>query len=350
MRMAFGFFYLFLYLCLGSQATAADLFKVGPISAQPGQSVSGFIEIPEGVDSGTKIPVSVVHGAEKGPVLALIAGTHGYEYAPIVALHRVRANLDPEALFGTVIIVHIANLPSFLSRTIYYSPVDGKNLNRVYPGDAQGTVSERIAYAITKEVIEQADRVVDLHSGDGNEALRPYIYMPVTGRKKLDRGSRELALAFGLDHIVVDESRVREQDDSLYTDMTALSRGIPAITTETGQLGSTDDHWVNMAEQGVWNLLKSLDMMVGDSQTNGNVVWLEKYEVVTSPQDGVFEARVKDGYAVSKGTTLGVLKDFFGNPVEEILAPFPGVVNYIVATPPVKKDEPLAMLSRIREE
>ena len=72
---------------------------------------------------------------------------------------------------GTVILVHIANLPSFLGRTIYYSPIDGKNLNRVYPGKADGTVSERIAYAITTEVIERADYVVDMHCGDGNEAL-----------------------------------------------------------------------------------------------------------------------------------------------------------------------------------
>jgi len=84
-------------------------------------------------------------------VLVLIAGTHGYEYPGITALQRVRKSLDPKQLGGTIIMVHIANVPSFLGRTIYYNPVDGKNLNRVYPGDAEGTLSQRIAYALTHD-------------------------------------------------------------------------------------------------------------------------------------------------------------------------------------------------------
>ena len=95
------------------------------------------------------------------------------------------AQLDPAALSGTIILVHIANMPAFLGRTIYYSPVDGKNLNRMFPGDPGGTISQRIAHTLTTEVIDQADYLVDLHAGDGNEALRPYVYMPVTGNLSL---------------------------------------------------------------------------------------------------------------------------------------------------------------------
>jgi predicted deacylase len=101
--------------------------------------------VPAGVDSGTRIPITVVRGARPGPTVALIAGTHGVEVAPIVALQRARAAIDPAQLAGTVLMVHVANLPSYLRRTVYYSPIDGKNLNRVYPGRAGGTVSERIA-------------------------------------------------------------------------------------------------------------------------------------------------------------------------------------------------------------
>jgi predicted deacylase len=153
---------------------------IGTAVARPGQAVSGFIDVPAGVDSGTRIPITIVRGAQPGPTLALIAGTHGSEVAPIVALQRVRATLDPAGLRGTVLIVHVANVPSFLGRTVYYSPVDGKNLNRVYPGRADGTVSERIAHAITREIIERADYLVDIHSGDGNESLRPYTYCCAT--------------------------------------------------------------------------------------------------------------------------------------------------------------------------
>jgi predicted deacylase len=316
------------------------------VTAIAGQKASGFLEVPAGVDEGTRIPITVLHGTHTGPVLALIAGTHGYEYPPITALQHIREILDPTGLSGTVILVHVANMPSFLRRTIYYSPVDGKNLNRAYPGAPDGTVSERIAHIITTEVIERADYLVDMHCGDGNEALRPYLYMPVTGDTGLDEAVRGLALAFGIDHIVIDRARTNT-GPSVYTDKTALDRGIPAITTETGQLGSNDPVWVVLAERGVWNLLRHLEMVEGNVENTGEVVWLENYEVVPSPATGIFRAAVRDGYAIAEGGLLGVLIDFFGDPIQEIKAPFAGVVNYVIGTPPISEGEPVAMLSRI---
>lgn len=340
---------VFLLLTPPVQAQAVGSFSVGPIETKAGGSSSGFLEIPAGTDAGTEIPVSLIHGARPGPVLALIAGTHGYEYPGITALQRIGKSLDPLELAGTVILVHIANPPSFLGRTIYISPVDGKNLNRVYPGKTDGTISERIAFAITKEVIQQADYLVDLHGGDGNEALRPYVYMPVTGNTELDSVSRGMALAFGLDHIVIDEAPLAAKENSIYTDQTALSRGIPAITTETGQLGSNDDYWVDLAESGIWNLLRHLGMVEGEVIENNAVVWLSGYEVIRSPATGIFQSAVRDGYAVAANGLIGVLMDFFGNEIAQIRAPFSGVVNYVLATPPVSLGEPIAMVSRIQE-
>src|SRR6188474_2156683 len=183
-------------------------FTVGSVSAAPGTSVSGTLDVASlGGDTGTNIPFTIIHGATSGPVLALIAGTHGMEYVPIIALQRMRTTIDPKTLRGTVILVHVANMPSFLGRTIYYSPADGKNLNRVFPGRASGTLSERIADTITREVITRATHVIDLHCGDGNESLSPYSYWITTGPAGVADESRALALAFGLDHIVVDRER-----------------------------------------------------------------------------------------------------------------------------------------------
>lgn len=322
-------------------------FTVGPVRVPVGQKASGFIEVPAGVDEGTRIPITVIHGAQAGPVVAAIAGTHGYEYPPITALYRLRTALDPQSLRGTVILVHIANLPSFLGRTIYYSPIDGKNLNRVYPGTPDGTVSERIAHAITTEVIDRADYVVDLHGGDGNEALRPYSYWMLSGDPALDARSRELVVAFGLDHIVIDRDRPHDPAGSVYTSNTALTRGKPGITTETGQLGSNDLRWVEMAERGMWNVLRHLKMVDGEVERPGPVVWLSEYEVLRSPVTGIFTSVVRDGYAIAEGGLLGVLTDLFGDVVQEVRAPFAGVVNYVVDTPPVSEGEPLAMVSRI---
>jgi predicted deacylase len=341
---------LCIFLLETTQAQERGSFSLGTLEAHPGQMVSGFLSVPAAVDGGTEIPVTVIHGRQAGPVLALIAGTHGYEYPPITALQRVRRELDPRELSGTAVLVHVANMPSFLGRTIYYSPIDGKNLNRAYPGKVDGTVTERIAYAITTQVIESADYVVDLHGGDGNEALRPYLYMPVTGKAELDSAVRDMALAFGLDHIVIDEGRLADPDESIYTDQTALTRGKPAITTETGQLGSNDGRWVEMAVNGVWNLLRHLEMVEGEVAAVPEIVWLVDYEVLRSPATGMFEARVRDGYTVAAGGLIGVLVDFFGDPIENIRAPFAGVVNYVLGTPPVSEGEPLAMVSKIKNQ
>jgi predicted deacylase len=247
-----------------------------------------------------------------------------------------------------VILVHVANLSSFLGRTIYYSPVDGKNLNRVFPGRADGTQSERIAHALTTEVIERADYLADLHCGDGNEALRPYSYWTVSGDERVDAASKAMVLAFGLDHIVIDTERPRDPRASLYIATTAALRGKPAISTETGMLGGSDEASVELALRGCWNLLRHLELAEGEPAPSPAVVWLDRYEVVRSPVTGMFRPAVREGYAVANGALLGTLTDLFGEPLGEVRAPLAGVVNYVIATPPISAGEPLAMVSRIQ--
>jgi len=339
-----------LMILRSADALASEPVRLGPLSAHEGEAVSGYLDIKPFNDSGARIPVSVIRGVQEGPTLALIAGTHGYEYPGIIALQRIRQELDPSQMSGTLLLVHIANPPSFYGRTIYTSPADGKNMNRVYPGKADGSLSERIAHAITLEVIERSDYLIDLHAGDGNEALRPYVYLPETGDETLDTASRGLALAFGLDHIVIDAGRAQPADASIYTDQTAISRGIPAITTETGQLGFTDDYWVSLAERGILNVMRHLGMIPGEARRNESVVWLENYEVVRANASGIFRPAVRDGYFISKNGVLGELVDAFGARIEWVHAPFSGVVNYVLGTPPVSEGEPVAMVSQLRSE
>jgi predicted deacylase len=122
------------------------------MTPQPGDQAaaieSRILDVPAAQDAGAGIPIAVIRGAPPGPVQAPIAGNHGYEYPPILALQRLRGQIDPAELSGRILMAHTANMPSFLGRTVYFSPLDGKNLNRVYPGRVDGAVSERIAYAI----------------------------------------------------------------------------------------------------------------------------------------------------------------------------------------------------------
>jgi len=334
-------------------ATSQQLtsFTVGSVVARPGQVSSGFIDVPAGVDSATRIPISIVRGTQPGPTLALIAGTHGSEVAPVIALQRVRAALDPAVLRGSVLIVHIANLPSFLGRTIYYSPVDHKNLNRVYPGKADGTVSERIAYAITRDIIERADYLVDIHAGDGNESLRPYTYWSPLGlNPRADSIAREMALAWGSDHIVIDTMRPRDPQASVYTQNTAHIRGKPALTTEAGYLGVAAEDMVQRNVDGVFRLLRYLRMLPGNVELVRQPLFFDRTEVLRSPATGVWHPKVERGQSVQKGALIGVLTDFFGVTQAEIRAPFGGIVLYVVATPAMSQGEPMGMIGEPRLE
>jgi len=333
-------------LVAAQQPTAVT---IGTVVARPGQAASGFIAVPAGVDSATRIPITIVRGTQPGPTLALIAGTHGSEVAPIVALQRVRAALDPAGLRGTVLIVHVANMPSFLGRTVYYSPIDGKNLNRVYPGKADGTVSERIAFAITRDIIERADYLVDIHSGDGNESLRPYTYWSPLGLDaRADSISREMALAWGSDHIVIDTMRPRDRLASVYTQNTAQIRGKPALTTEAGSLGLAAEDMVQRNVDGVFRMLRYLRMLPGDVELVRQPLFFDRTEVLRSPGTGVWHPKVERGQSVQKGALIGVLTDFFGVTQAEIRAPFGGIVLYVVGTPAMSQGEPMGMIGEPR--
>jgi predicted deacylase len=310
--------------------------------------VSGWIEVPDGADAGTRIPLTVANGAARGPVLALVGGTHGSEDTSILALQRLRSQLEPARMRGAAILVHMANPPAFYGRRVYYGP-DGKNLNRVYPGKADGTVCDRIAHAITREVIDRSTHLVDMHCGDGNEWLRPYTYWIVGGDARVDAESRELALAYGLDHILVDRGRPRDPSASLFTANTAITRGKPAITTESGGLGATDEASVDAQEKGALSVISHLGIQDLPSVRVEKPVFFDRWQVLTSPATGVWRWSIEKLQSVAEGTLVGRVHDAYGGVLAEVRSPFAGEVFYVVATPPVTKGEPLAMIGRALE-
>src|SRR6266566_3647688 len=184
-------------------ANARQSFTVGTAAAALGQKTTGYLEVPAGLDAGTNIPVVVVNGAKPGKVLALVSGAHGTEYVSIIAIEKLIAKLDPAELTGTVILVPLVNIASFEQKVPHVNPVDNKSMNRFYPGKADGTQTERASYLITKQIVDRCDYLIDYHGGDLDESLRPYAYWGPTGHSEQDRVSKEMVLAFGLDHIII---------------------------------------------------------------------------------------------------------------------------------------------------
>jgi predicted deacylase len=331
-------------LTVSSFAVAQDrpTFSVGTATARRGQKVTGAIVVPAGVDAGTTIPVAVVHGAKPGPVLALVSGAHGTEYASIIALEKLIAILNPAEISGTVIIVPLVNIASFERKVPHVNPVDDKSMNRWYPGKMDGTQTDRASYLITKQVVEQCDHLIDLHGGDLDESLRPYSYWTRTGNEPQDRISREMVLAFGLDHIIISTERPKDPNASRYLENTATTRGKPSITAEAGHAGTVEPEDLSALIDGCLSVMRYLKMLPGAPSPIEHPVWVEKIVTITSDQTGIFYPLVKRGTYVEQGMKVGYVTDYVGKTIFEARASAAGVVLYVCAVPSMIKGATIA--------
>src|SRR5215467_13056112 len=286
---------LALFLASSCAAQERKTFTVGTATAARGQKATGAIEVPAGIDAALSIPVAVIHGAKPGPVLALVAGSHGTEYTSIIALEKLIAMLNPSEVSGTVIVVPLINIQSFEQKVPHVNPVDKKSMNRFYPGKIDGTQTERASYFMTKEVVEKCDHLIDLHGGDLDESLRPYSYWTKTGNEKQDQISREMVLAFGLDYIIISADRPKDPAASRYLENTASVRGKPSMTAEAGHAGTVESEDVGALIDGSLNVMRYLKMLPGPAQAIEHPVWISKVETVASEQTGIFYPQVKRG-------------------------------------------------------
>jgi len=334
-----------------SGLAGAQPVSVGTATASPGQRATGVIAVPAGVDAAMDIPVIVINGAKPGPKLALLAGAHGTEYASIIALEKLAKTTDPAALSGTLIVVPLLNVASFLQKVPHLNPVDGKNMNRLYPGKADGTQTERALWGITKQVLEKCDYLIDFHGGDLDENLRKYSYWADTGNAKLDSTSRAMVLAFGLDHIIIQRNRPSDPRPPGVTTVTrhAQNLGKPCITVEAGHSGTTDAEDVDALVLGTMNVMRHLKMLPGEAIPIAHPLWMGRSSAITSDREGIFYPVVVPEAYITQGMKIGYITDYFGDKVWDITAPVSGVVLYIGAVPSMKKGDTIAHIGELTE-
>ena len=318
-------------------------FTVGTATAKRGQKIYGALAVPPGLDAGYSIPVALVHGARPGPVLAVVAGAHGSEYASILAVEEAITRANPAELAGTLILVPIVNVPSFEKITPHVNPTDNKSMNRYYPGNPNGTQSERASFVITKEVVDKCDHLIDLHGGDLDENLRPYSYWTVTGNQAQDEFSRAMVLAFGLDHIIIAADRPKDPNASRFLENTASVRGKPSFAAEAGRSGPVDSHDVALLADGITRVMAYLKMTTQPVQPVKNPVWVETV-TVSAERDGRFWPAVDRDARVVKGAKLGSITDYLHRPIEDIVAPDAGIVMFVRALPSIKKGDTIASI------
>ncbi|GAB3298079.1 M14 family metallopeptidase [Hymenobacter tenuis] len=328
-------------------AAARPPFQFNGMRIAPGQRLSTLLRVAAGSDS-TVIPVTVFHGRQPGPVLGIIAGVHGYEYPPILAAQQLARELNPAQLRGTVLLVHLANVPGFLGRRIQVNPQDNKNLNRVFPGHPGGTITERLAWRLSTDVIGRCTHVIDVHAGDAHDDLRPYAgYYHYFDTPELSEKGRQMALALGFPYVVQFGNEASlENQPVLYCSREAIKRGIPAVDIECGRYGLPEQEMVRTIKQALYRLLGHL-AMAGEASPAPASLLIARRTTITSEHTGFFFPLVKAGELVYKGRKLGYVTDLFGTPLAEVISPVPGVVLYMTATPPISRGESLFSIGQV---
>lgn len=310
-----------------------EVLKVGWLASKSGEKCFGINEFP--VDGRPyRLPTWLINGSADGPTLVVTAGVHGAEYASIAAALDLGQSLDPKELRGQVIVVPVMNMPSFRARSIYVSPLDGKNLNRVFPGRALGTASEQVADWVYCNVISQAEYYVDLHGGDLIEALVPFTIFFRSGNDRVDQLSLEMAQVFGISYLVRSETPGS-------TFCAAASAGIPSILAEAGGQGIWTPVDVALHTDGLRRLMRYLAMIPGGAPEPLPSTLLERFLWLRSEHEGFWYPGVAVGEEVRAGQELGRVTDYEGRVLQLAISPADGRVLFIVSSLAINDTDPL---------
>jgi len=324
--------------------------SVGTATAHRGETAYGALEVPAGSDAATSMPVAVVNGSRSGPVIAFVAGSHGTEYASSVALMKLISRIDPKSLSGTVIIAPLLNVASFEQMTVHLNPIDKKSMNGQYPGDAGGTQTQRALALVADQIVKRADVIVDLHGGDLDEDLVPYSYWIRTGNAAQDAASRNLALAFALDRIIVNDIDVSNPASTRSLSGYSLSLGKTVLVAEAGYTGTVAAEDVRALVDGCLNVLGALHMIERSVQPAEHPLWVASGSRIRADAPAIWSPAVRGGAYVTEGMRLGTLTDSLGRPIKDVRSPVAGIVTFIRGVPSVWKDGTLANVSPVLAE
>lgn len=275
----------------------------------------------------TQVPLIVLKGLQEGPTLLVTAGIHGAEYASIEAAYRL-AQIDPETLRGTLTVLPIVNQPSFAARSIYINPIDKKNLNRVFPGRVDGTFADQLAFWLTQTFIAHADIYVDLHGGDLNEALTPFVIYA-----EGDSEAERFAHLFGIQNVIASPSL-----GSTYSAGNSL--GIPSILAEAGGQGQFSENDIALLTSGVQRIMRSQEMLPGAAEPVETTSYQE-FRWLRAHYTGLWYLEVAVGDIVSPNQCVGIIRDFHGEIVQKAVSPVEGRILFAVTSLAINDGDPL---------
>jgi predicted deacylase len=212
----------------------------------------------------------------------------------------------------------------------------------MFPGKADGTQAERIAWTITTDVIRRSDLHVELHGGDGAEWMEAFAGPyggPLAAAQYAQ--SRVMALAFGLRNVITYEMKTQAQvDNGRSLNRQAVADGKPTVLVEIGQNGQRDEASIATLTRGLENLLKTLKMTPGAAAPpRTDTRWFGDSAEASATKTGIFTPVATSGRAVKTGDLIGTVTDYAGTEIERIVSPVDGYIMYGLAGPPVRAGE-----------
>ena len=308
------------------------MLQVGNLQAKPGEKVFGYLETAAS-RSGMRldIPVHLVCGAQPGPTLMLQGAIHGAEIIGSIAILNLVEQLDASELRGNVIGVPVVNRAGF-ELGERGSRVDAKDISRLFPGKADGSISDQTAYIYFMETVAQSHVMIDFHAG-ARTAYERYVLFSAEddpdNPSELELIRRKLVVAFGLDQAAFFPPGTFGANTAKKAIEDA---GCCQITLEFG--GGTGWHKngednVRDAERGIWNVLKAMDMLDGELESDGPLCTVYNAGVVIwkPAVDGLFirDRKFKDELKV--GDSYGRLVDpYTGDLLAQMPTPKDGIV------------------------
>lgn len=252
-------------------------------------------------------PIAVLKNGS-GPTLLLVGGNHGGEYEGPVCLLKLIRELQPEQIKGRLIIIPALNLPAVRAGQ-RLSPLDGKDMNRVFPGRWNGTITEVMAHYVHERILPLCDAVVDLHSGGVSLALIPYISMHYLDDEEQRRQTWAAMMAFQAPVALV----MKEISGPGLLDYAVERAGKVFLCAEIGGRGALSPDTLRITETGTRNLLYHFGLMEGEPLTR-EAQGLELTRVMEVPEpacyhvtlyEGIFESFYDLGEWVEAGQPLG---------------------------------------------
>lgn len=275
-----------------------------------------------------EIPVYVFRSTKPGPVVLLLAGMHGDEINGIEIVRRLITRNDiKKPLCGSIIAIPIINIISFVSGTRELP--DGRDLNRCFPGNRNGSLGSRIAYDLMNEVIPQIDFGIDFHTGGAKISNYPQLRCVFENKTNLELGRK-----FSPSIIINSPFR----DNTLRKESAKKDKSI--LVFEGGESSRFDYLSINEGMNGCLRLMKHFKMI--DLEVPGNpTVFLDKSTWVRARSSGLFHTAKVNGAHITKGEIIGMISDPYGEHQENLIAPTTGYIVGINNQPVVNQGDAL---------